>query len=237
MTTSEIIIVAAACSTIVGSAVFLLMAGRLRGGEAAAQKGEVTAEQLRGVSELTGQLERLVKDIDGKIADHLSRIDAAMLRADAKAAQLRQAAMMAAPEQPLDAPELTQLAQAQSEEAGRPIWEPAQAIAGDGHVRGFLKNRLTATLQTEESPYGATTNEDELVTLPGTWPVPPSRPETAGTQAPPPNASKLQSPRHAEVLRLHKQGLAAQDIARKLRMDVGEIELVLRLHGAEVEPC
>jgi hypothetical protein len=194
--------------------VFLLMARRLRGSASAAQNGELTPEQLRGVTELTGQLERLIKDIDGKIADHLSRIEAAMLQADAKATELRQAAMTAPP--PPDAPE---------------------SPAGSGPVRGFLEDRLAAEPQTEEPPYGVTANEDERVTLPGTWPVPPSRGETAPPQAAPRNAAKLQSPRHAEVLRLHTQGLAAPDIARKLRMDVGEVELVLRLHGAGAEPC
>lgn len=228
MTTAEIIIVVAAVAVIVGSAVFLLMARRPRGSQAVAQKGEFTPEQLRGVSELTGQLERLLKDIDGKIADHLSRIDAAILQADAKAAQLRQAATNAQPPAGLpafDPSEDPQLAQAQAEEAGRPIWEPLQSPAG----------RLAAQLQTA-LPMDSFL-EAELVTLPGTWPIPPSRGQTAAQEAPPRNASILQSPRHAEVLRLHKQGLAAPDIARKLRMDVGEVELVLRLHGAEAEPC
>jgi hypothetical protein len=228
MTTTEIIIVVAAVAVIVGSAVFLLMARRLRSSQAVSQKGKLTPEQLRGVGELTEHLERLVKDIDGKIADHLSRIDAAIVQADAKAAQLRQAVMNAPPpaeEQPLDAMETARLAQAQAEEAGRPIWEPPQSPAA----------RLAAQLQTA-LPMDSFL-EDELVTLPGTWPVPPSRGQTAAQEAPPRNASILQSPRHAEVLRLHKEGLAAPDIARKLRMDVGEVELVLRLHGAEAEPC
>jgi hypothetical protein len=235
MTTSEIIIVVAAVGVIVGSGVFLLMAWRLRNSSAAAEKSELTPEQLRGVSELTEQLERLIKDIDGKIADHLSRIEAAMVQADAKTAQLQQAAMTAPPplvtpkaaagsEQPLDVPKNQQLAQAQSEEAGRPIWEPAQSPK-DGQYNG------------EAHPAQDSSLEDEPVTLPGTWPVPPSRPEIAPSQAAPRNASKLQSPRHAEVLRLQEQGLAAPDIARKLRMDIGEVELVLRLHGAGAEPC
>ena len=104
-------------------------------------------------------------------------------------------------------------------------------------MRGFMEDRLAAELHTEGPRYGVTANDDELVTLPGTWPVPPSRPETATPPATPRNTSKLQSPRHAQVLRLQKQGLAVTDIARKLRMDVGEIELVLRLHGAGAEPC
>jgi hypothetical protein len=207
MTTYETIIVVAAVAVIAGSAVFLLMARRLRGKLAAAKKGELTPEQLRGVTELTERLERLVKDMDARIAEHLTRIDAAMAQAEAKTAQLRQAATSDPP--PAEPPQSERFLQAQDEQAGQPIWQPPQ----DSLL------------------------EDELVTLPGTWPVPPSRPGAAASQASPPNGSKLQSPRHAEVLRLHGQSLAAPDIARKLRMDVGEVELVLRLHGAEAGPC
>lgn len=226
MTTTEIVIVVAAGGVIVGAAVFLLLIRWLRKSLTTAPKGALTPEQLRDVSDLTEQIERLMKDIDSKIADHLSRIDAAVAQADAKATQLRQAAADNPPssEQPPEPSQSGQFAQAQAEEAGQPIWEPPQSSRG-GQYDGLPQ-------QVQDSP-----TEDEFVTLPGTWPVPPARPENAAPQAPPLNASKLQSPRHAEVLRLHKQGLAALDIARKLRMDIGEVELVLRLHGAGAEPC
>jgi hypothetical protein len=226
MTDTEMVLLVVAAGVIVGASVFLLLVWRFGESLTRAQKGALTPEQLRDVSDLTQQLDRLVKDIDGKIAEHLSRIDAAIAQADAKTAQLHQAALSDPQprDYPVDLSQNEQLSQAQAEEAGQPIWEPPPSAQG-GQYDGLT-----------QPPQGSPL-EDELVTLPGTWPVPPSRSESATPRATPRMASRLQSPRHAEVLRLHKQGLTATDIARKLRMDVGEVELVLRLHGAGAEPC
>jgi hypothetical protein len=213
MTIEQTIFVAGATGLIVGVAAFWLMLRIARKIAAHPRSGAMTPEQLRDVSDLTEQLQRLIQDIDAKIGDRLSRLDEAMIQADAKTAELRQASRSRPP---------ASAAQLQQAEA-----ETAPAHTGETPVP-----HLGAATQ---SPPREGIEEDEPVTLPGTWPVPPSRAQS-NAQTPSRDAAQLKSPRHVEVLRLHRQGLDSIAIARKLQMDLGEVELVLRLH-ASAEPC
>ena len=185
------------------------------------------------LGQLIETMDALMKEIDAKLQARMAELDVTMADADAKILQIRQASAEISLQ--LDQAKADLLAH--TEGAGGPIWEPPAACetvanAGVGAAAPAALSGQYEPSVSHESACSDTTppeEDDDTVTLPGSWPLPPksqpqSQPPAAATPA------KLVGSRHSEVLKLHSQGLDRTDIARRLGLDTGEVELVLNLN-------
>lgn len=169
----------------------------------------------RDLADLIDQVDLLMKDIEGKLGARIDDLETVFKQADARIAHIRQELA-----EVIDACHNACAERVAQEGAGQPIWEPAAPVGSYASAEG------------DDPRPGPIAEEEEIVTLPGSWPLPPkgkSQP-AAEAQQPPTSPVPLASARHREVLRLQAQGSQPLDIARKLQMDLGEVELVLNLH-------
>lgn len=193
---------------LVAATVMVLLAKRLGRKPAAPPPAAAlpAVQQSEELTELVGQLDLLVKDVESTIDRRLAEVDQALLRADEALARLERATELAG--------QTAQITEAEAEAAGGPIWQPQKETA---------------------PPECHSQNEDveeEFITLPGTWPLPAGKPDRAPAPSPA-SPVRLQSRRHAEVAKLRSDGLESVEIARKLQMDIGEVELILNLNTAQ----
>ena len=200
-----IAVVAVACGAIVGAGVFIVLLRRLQRTSPPQSPSPLTPEQLKGLDDLVRQLERLMADIDARVAESLSRLDAAITQADAKAAQLREA-----------------------DESGETADQPAIATPADERPPAPPGAPIRPPRRRRRPPSGMNSSRSPA---PGRFRLPAERLPLSRRPPTPPNFAARALRRCCTAPR----GAARAEIARKLQMDRGEVELVLNLHGAGKE--
>lgn len=236
--------VCGAAGVVAALIVFLLLAlwfrAKLQGflqaieSKSAAPSPAVAGEaKLAGdVRDLMEQMDLLIHDLEGKLDARMDNVENALKQADIRIESIRKEAAGLADQ--LE----TSYAQAvaHAEGAGHPIWEPptvaALATAAASPMSAHASVNAVAPAALDAVGQDGGVDEEDVVTLPGSWPVPASRRPASAGQAPTPVAGTvtLKSGRHSEILRLQGEGISNVEIARKLQMDIGEVELVLNLN-------